>query len=158
MPIKKSSCDLIVLRMCSNLGKVASMTTPPFALRLRAERQKRDLTIAELAERVECAKSTQQSYETGARVPDVDYLARLGRLGFDPMFLMYGQASMTRMPDRADFKRIVQSIKDYERKHGVDIPADLVVDFCYGLLQDGQDEASTGESNVERVLRLVVSR
>ena len=55
--------------------------------RLRAERERLKYSLTVMAEKAEIGRATQQSYEAGATSPTVEYLAKLGRLGFDTINL-----------------------------------------------------------------------
>ena len=71
--------------------------------RLRAERERLKYSLTVMAEKAEIGRATQQSYEAGATSPTVEYLAKLGRLGFDTIYMLTGerlsQQNIIRRPD-----------------------------------------------------------
>lgn len=68
-----------------------------FGNRLRAERQAKGLSQAQLAELCGVRANAQGHYESGARSPRADYLQCLWHLGFDVLFIITG-ARMPRGP------------------------------------------------------------
>lgn len=62
-----------------------------FFERLKSEREALGLSQQALAERLGVALRSQQNYESGARVPDANYLGMLGAIGADVLFLVTGQ-------------------------------------------------------------------
>lgn len=59
------------------------MTSDSFGIRLRAERQRLNLSQAALARIGSVSSATQLAYETGASKPDAAYLRRVGESGVD---------------------------------------------------------------------------
>lgn len=59
--------------------------------RIRLAREALNLSQAALAQIAGVSKQTQLKYEAGKTVPDAAYLALLGRMGADVLFLVTGQ-------------------------------------------------------------------
>lgn len=58
--------------------------------RLRAERQRIELTQTELAEKAGVSKTSQVNYESGMRAPDALYLHAVGEVGIDVLYVVTG--------------------------------------------------------------------
>lgn len=71
------------------------MIDPPeivdIGTRIRLAREALNLSQAALAQIAGVSKQTQLKYEAGKTVPDAAYLALLGRMGADVLFLVTGQ-------------------------------------------------------------------
>ncbi|WP_295855223.1 helix-turn-helix domain-containing protein [uncultured Xylophilus sp.] len=59
--------------------------------RLREERQRLNLSQADLAERSEVSRRSIVEWERGALVPTVEFIAHAAELGFDPLYVVTGQ-------------------------------------------------------------------
>ena len=59
--------------------------------RIKEERTRLKLKSKEFAEMVECHPVTQSNYETGKRIPDLEYLEKLAALGADVGYIVSGQ-------------------------------------------------------------------
>lgn len=56
------------------------------------------MSQTDLRERMHVGKSTQIKYESGVTKPDADYLAGLGRIGFDVLYLVSGKRGNSALP------------------------------------------------------------
>ena len=74
---------------------VQKMIDPPgtvdIGTRIRLAREDLGLSQSALAEIAGVSKQTQMKYEAGKTMPDAAYLALMGRLGADVLFLVTGQ-------------------------------------------------------------------
>ena len=59
--------------------------------RLRAERERLELSQTQLAELGGTTRKTQFNYETDVRRPDADYLAAIAAAGADVLYILTGQ-------------------------------------------------------------------
>lgn len=59
--------------------------------RLRAERERLELSQSQLAELAGTTRKTQFNYETDARRPDADYLAAIAAAGADVNYILTGK-------------------------------------------------------------------
>lgn len=66
------------------------MRLTSFGKRLRAERNRLQMSQLDFAERGGVKRSSQHLYESDARRPDADYLIRIHALGVDVTFLISG--------------------------------------------------------------------
>ena len=62
-----------------------------FGSRLREERDRLQLSQAELASTGGVARTTQHIYEADVRAPDVDYLEAVRQVGVDVVYLLLGE-------------------------------------------------------------------
>lgn len=61
------------------------------AIRLKEERERLGLSQAEFAKMMGLHRNTVVRYESGDREPDSGFLARVGDIGVDPGYLLYGR-------------------------------------------------------------------
>lgn len=61
------------------------------AERIKNERKRLNFKSKELAELLDCHPVTQSHYETGKRIPDLEYLGRLANFGFDISYIITGK-------------------------------------------------------------------
>ena len=60
-------------------------------LRLKQERERLELTQVEMAKQTGIARASQQNYEYGKRLPNVEYLNMLHKLGVDILYVITGE-------------------------------------------------------------------
>lgn len=76
------------------MSKIVRMKTTEvnteIAERIRSERERLALTQAAMAEKAGVSRATQVNYETAKRMPDLDYLRAVGKLGVDVPYLLTG--------------------------------------------------------------------
>lgn len=70
-----------------------------FGQRLRSERERLGITQAEFAEVGGIKRTTQHLYETGVRVPDLNYFLRIKESGADLSYLVLGERHETHRQD-----------------------------------------------------------
>lgn len=61
------------------------------ALRLKEERERLGLSQTEFAKKMGVHRNTVVRYESGEREPDTGFLARVGDIGVDPGYLLFGR-------------------------------------------------------------------
>lgn len=61
------------------------------SLRLKQERERLELTQVEMAKQTGIARASQQNYESGKRLPNVEYLSMLHKLGVDILYIITGE-------------------------------------------------------------------
>ena len=66
---------------------------PNFSDRLRAERERLNLSQQALADRCGVTARSQRNYEAGERLPDAAYLSALSATGADVLYILTGQRS-----------------------------------------------------------------
>jgi transcriptional regulator with XRE-family HTH domain len=59
--------------------------------RLKQERERLELTQVEMAKQTGIARASQQNYESGKRLPNVEYLNMLHKLGVDILYIITGE-------------------------------------------------------------------
>lgn len=59
--------------------------------RLRSERLRLDLKQTDILREIDVAISTFSNYETGKRSPDLEFLLKLGELGYDVGYIVTGE-------------------------------------------------------------------
>lgn len=72
--------------------------------RIRKERERLKLSVAEFANGCGVSDRSQRNYESGERLPDAEYLFRAGGLGVDSDFVLFGENSPS--------KRLADSVQD----------------------------------------------
>jgi transcriptional regulator with XRE-family HTH domain len=77
----------------------ADVNPPTFGRRLRQERDRLELSQAELAAHGGVARTTQHIYDSDPRAPDVTYLERIRSAGVDVAFLILGERHAADRPD-----------------------------------------------------------
>ena len=78
--------------------------------RIKEERTRLKLKSKEFAEMVECHPVTQSNYETGKRVPDLEYLEKLAAIGVDVGYIVSGQrGQMPLTPEEKELLRLYRS-------------------------------------------------
>lgn len=73
--------------------------------RLREERERLGMKPNDLAGIGGVKERAQYNYETGKRVPDMDYLAKIAKAGVDVIYVMHGER-MTQPQRAADVKEV----------------------------------------------------
>lgn len=82
-----------------------------FFERLKTERQRLNLTQAELGAAGQVDRRTQYKYETGSNQPDVRYLKRIESAGVDIPFTLFGQRT-EQLSGAVDWPLLWQAIED----------------------------------------------
>lgn len=80
--------------------------------RIRAERERLALTQAAMAEKAGVSRATQVNYESGKRMPDMDYLQKLGALGGDVGYLLTGIPTTADTIERRALLKTLSAICD----------------------------------------------
>ena len=65
------------------------------AQRLKAERQRLDISVETLAQRAGVSRTTQFAYENGSSTPDSVYLSRAKAAGIDAIYVLTGARDRT---------------------------------------------------------------
>lgn len=68
----------------------------PIGERLKEERERLKLSVAEFSASAGVSDRTQRNYEAGQRLPDAEYLFHAGNLGADVDYILTGQRSAWR--------------------------------------------------------------
>ena len=103
------------------------MTSKLSASNLRLERKRLGMTQLEMAVAAGVSKSSQVGYESGARAPDLNYLRRIGRLGVDVVFIVFGERQSyegLRPFDWGLHDRILKTIEDWLDERDLEMPLD----------------------------------
>ncbi|KAB2905579.1 MAG: helix-turn-helix transcriptional regulator [Burkholderiaceae bacterium] len=80
-------------------------------VRLRAERERLELTQDSFAEAVGVSKRSLINYEKGERSPDAELLAAAAVIGMDVLFVLTGQRSQA-LPPTAELPPRVRALVD----------------------------------------------
>lgn len=72
--------------------------------RIRQERERLKLSVAEFANGAGVSDRSQRNYESGERLPDAEYLFKAGALDADTDFILFGENSPAR--------RLAKSVQD----------------------------------------------
>lgn len=72
--------------------------------RIRHERERLKLSVAEFANRAGVSDRSQRNYESGERLPDAEYLCKAAFQGADCDFILFGENS--------PIKRLANSVQD----------------------------------------------
>lgn len=126
--------------------------------RLAGERQRLQLTQAEVAGAAGVSSATQIGYEQGLRSPPTDYTVRLRELGFDVHFVMFGQASEDEASDRLDWElvgRIVSAVSIWCQARGFEMRPEKFGEVIRLIYNEYRRKPATEALDVERILKLV---
>lgn len=131
--------------------------------RLREERERLGMKPNDLAGIGGVKERAQYNYETGNRVPDMDYLARIAKAGVDVIYVMHGE----RMPQMA------AEAKEPAASYGAGWATDgpqlrevtprewCILELCAGLNDDGlrsvQDIAQK-EKRIQDLERMIAAK
>lgn len=121
---------------------------------LRSERARLGLTQAQVATIGGVSKTTQVAYEAGAHPPDLHYVGKLARAGFDEVFLLTGQ----RLSLNYDWKLVaslVDAILEWSQERSVRIPREKLEDLLLTLYQQFERAQAIDPAVLNRTLRLV---
>ncbi len=80
-------------------------------IRLKEERERLDMSQAEVAELTGQSRKSQIRYESGERSPDGPYFSRLATAGFDVLYILTGNRASP----------VLKQIKEIQTKHGAAI-------------------------------------
>lgn len=130
-----------------------------FNKRLRQERERLELSQAEIALATGVSLSTQSAYEAGTRVPDLTYLTRLSKLnGVNTLYILTGSGDGQSFS--AEFNwvlhdQILEAIEEYAVAEGVVVPYRKKMEalrFLYTqFLPQGQVDKETTHSLIKMV-------
>ncbi len=82
--------------------------------RLRAERRRLKLTQTAYAKSVGISQATQVGYESGAHLPNIDYLSRSARLGVDIVLVVLGSPSQKSAVEWLDWDTYIKIVSAIE--------------------------------------------
>lgn len=120
--------------------------------RLREERRRLNMSQSELAQAGQVSLSTQVGYETGARVPDLEYLLRVMKAGVDKDYLLTG--SRMGPTDLELVVRIFESIDEWERSRGRVLSLEKKMDLLRTVYPQFHRTQGLDESVMKLALRL----
>lgn len=98
--------------------------------RLRGERLRLDLKQTDILKQLDVAISTFSSYETGKRSPDIEFLLRLGELGYDVGYVVTGErvegGSVVLPPDESEWLEIYRELGADDRERLIKMAKSLL--------------------------------
>ena len=130
----------------------------PYAQRLRMERARLQLSQAAVAIIGKVSKTTQVAYESDTHVPDLEYLNRLGNLGFDTLFITSGISTTAFAMKEFDWdlhREIIEALSEWAADHNVHIPPNKLSDLIHLLYEQFLETRVIEPEVVARALRLV---
>ncbi len=98
------------------------MTAEPYGERIRSERLRLKMTQSAFAKGVDISQGSQVGYESGAHLPNVQYLARAAAIGVDIVFVILGQRGTSAAIDMVDWDthdRIAAAVERWLDEHSV---------------------------------------
>lgn len=110
--------------------------------RLKKERERLGLSQEQCCELADITRPSQSRYETGASVPRLDYLARLGESGFDLCFVIFGirSESFVEITEPRLFNEAIDFVDELSARHAFKPPPKFriksIVNVYYWLLGD----------------------
>jgi len=129
-----------------------------FSRRLAAERQRLQLTQAEVAAFSGVSPATQIGYEQGLRSPSTEYTGRLRDLGFDVHYVMFGESSEDLASDTLDWElvgRIVSAVSAWCQSRGFEMKPEKYGEVIRLLYNEYRRKPATEVLDVGRLLKLV---
>lgn len=98
--------------------------------RLRSERLRLDLKQTDILREIDVAISTFSNYETGKRSPDLDFLLKLGELGYDVGYVVTGErvegGSVVLPPDEVEWLDIYRQLGADDRERLIKMSKSLL--------------------------------
>ena len=128
------------------------------ASRLTSERQRLQLTQAQVATATGLSTASQIGYEQGLRSPPTDYTCRLRDLGVDVHYVMYGVSSEDFAADTLDWEllgRIVVAVTSWCESRGFEMKAEKFGEVLRLLYNEYRRRPDVQVMDVGRVLQLV---
>lgn len=100
---------------------------PAICTRLKVERERLGLTQDRCSGLTGITRTSQSRYETGASAPSLDYLTKVGELGFDVHYVLFGRRSDADLPlDRPELvDEAITLVDELAARHGFKPPADF---------------------------------
>ncbi len=92
------------------------MNIETYGARIRSERRRLKLTQQRFADAVGVSQGSQVGYESGAHLPNVQYLARAATLGVDLVYVVLGRSGSSEAIDLMNwdtFDQIVAAIDSW---------------------------------------------
>lgn len=128
------------------------VNAPSFGKRLREERERLGFSQAQFAEAGGVGRTTQHTYETDIRKPDLSYLERLRGIGVDYHYLVLGSRQVAHGSDTLvvscsaliSIYRIVDEFCVDE--DGVALPLEIRMRFFQFLFASLKDKSSQDQS------------
>ena len=130
----------------------------PFGKRLRAERNRLNLSQTQVAIAGKVSKTTQVAYESGVHVPDLEYLTNIETLGVDKIFLISGISKNSYVEKEFDWLllgEIAEALIEWAGENGVQIPPHKFSDLLRLLYREFSETKTIEFEALGRVLRLV---
>ncbi|WP_019576507.1 helix-turn-helix domain-containing protein [Curvibacter lanceolatus] len=114
--------------------------------RLKQERERLGLSQERCSELTAITRPSQSRYETGASTPGLDYLARLGGLGFDVMFVIFGKrtSSFMEVTSPIILNEAIDLIDELAVRHDMTLPPAFrikAIIWAYHRLMNGGGHA-----------------
>lgn len=129
-----------------------------FGRRLAAERQRLQLTQAEVANSAGVSAATHIGYEQGLRSPSTEYTTHLKELGFDVHFVMFGHSSEALASDILDWElvgRIVSAVTSWCQARGFEMKPEKFGEVIRLIYNERKRKPVAEALDVERILKLV---
>ena len=96
-----------------------------FGGRIRSERRRLKLTQQQFAKAVGVSQGSEVGYESGAHIPNIQYLARAANLGVDIVYVVLGRRGSSEAIDLVNwdsFIRIVTAIDEWLEENEATMP------------------------------------
>lgn len=98
--------------------------------RLRSERLRLGLKQTDIIKAIDVAIATFSNYETGKRSPDLDFLLKLGDLGYDVGYIVTGErvenGSVTLPQDESEWLEIYRGLGADDRERLIKMAKSLL--------------------------------
>lgn len=127
------------------------MESDNFGARIRSERRRLKMTQQQFAKSVGVSQGSQVGYESGAHLPNVQYLARAATLGVDVVYVVLGRSGSSEAIDLMDwdtFGEIVTAIDKWLEENSAKLAMDKKLELAKLFLAKFGAE---GNINVEQI-------
>lgn len=98
--------------------------------RLREERLRLDLKQTDILRQIDVAISTFSNYETGKRSPDLEFIMKLGALGYDVAYIVTGErhenGAVVLPPDEQEWLNLYRKMASDDRERLIKMAKSLL--------------------------------
>ena len=126
--------------------------------RIRSERLRLKLTQSAFAKGVGVSQGTQVGYESGARLPNVQYLARASALGVDIIYVILGKQGSKVAIDMVDWgmeARILGAVERWLHEHEVTLSVEKKMHLVRLFLEKYSQAEDIDDDYINKTLAVV---
>lgn len=126
--------------------------------RIKSERQRLGLTQQAFSDAVGVSQGSQVGYESGARIPNVHYLAKAAEAGVDPIYILMGKPTAATALDEIDWDThdlILEWVDNWLKNREITISIQKKMHLVRMFFSKFSTESSIDTEYIETTLALV---